>query len=133
MSEFQSTIETLKAAGFSEEEVNQHTSGQVQELIAAGFTEDEVAEYTGVTQKDKPSLVQPIIDYWNSISDETRQHFGYDAPEVPEDVGEADVEAISEAAEAIKEIPSKVKSGLSAVTLNLENIGQEELVNQTLI
>lgn len=109
MSEFQSTIETLKAAGFSEEEVNQHTSGQVQELIAAGFTEDEVAEYTGVTQKDKPSLVQPIIDYWNSISDETRQHFGYDAPEVPEDVGEADVEAISEAAETIKEIPSKVK------------------------
>ena len=48
MSEFGSTIETLKAAGFSEEEINQHTKNSVSELVAAGFDNDEINNHADI-------------------------------------------------------------------------------------
>lgn len=107
MSEFGATIETLKAAGFSEDEINQHTENRAAELVAAGFSDEEVNDYVGITRNDKPSLIQPIIDYWESISDETREHFNKDKSEI--EIMGTSLEDLEEAGEKVKQTPSKIK------------------------
>jgi len=109
MSEFGSTIETLKAAGFSEEEINQHTKNSVSELVAAGFDNDEINDYVGITRNDKPSLIQPIQEYWQSISEETRTHFNKDTLEAEIEVMGVPLETLEEAGEKVKQDVQKVK------------------------
>ena len=53
MSDFGATIETLKAAGFSEDEINQHTENRAAELVAAGFSDEEVNDYVGITRNHR--------------------------------------------------------------------------------